>query len=204
MTLTLYSTGDRERASTIRWSGIQQALEEACSDTLIVMDAAYYPSANMVRQRGILELIAASSSEEHFKALERGSFTRHLADHLRTRASQRFPNPLSAAELHSKLLCIYPKIIQIKALSKEATNLIFPMYMQMAGNSRLPSITMSPIQPSRPGFSPESPRGPQLSLSFRLSEDTPNMESWIEWLRMMPEGIRDVRVEGPYTATTFR
>lgn len=168
------------------------------------MDAAYYPSSNMVRQRGILELIAASSSEEHFRALERGSFTRHLADHLRTRASQRLPNSLSAAELHSKLLCVYPKIIQAKALPKEATSLIFPLYMQMAGNSRLPSITLSPIQSARAGFSPESPRGPQLSLSFRLSEEMLNMESWVEWLRMMPEGIRDVRVEGPYPTTTFR
>ncbi|RYP44429.1 hypothetical protein DL768_009101 [Monosporascus sp. mg162] len=133
---------DRGTASTIRWSGIQQILEEACSDTLIIMDAAYYPSSNMVRQKGVLELIAASSSEGHLGVLERGSFTRNLAEQLRM------------------------------------------------------------LQPPRVLHSPESHHGPQLSLSFRLSEETLNPESWIEWLRMMPEGIKDVRVDGPYT--TFR
>lgn len=199
--MVLASTRDRESASTIRWSGIQQILEEACSDTLIIMDAAYYPSSNMIRQRGILELIAAASSEEHFKVLERGIFTRYLADQLRIRASQRLPSPLSAAELHSKLLCVYPKFVSAKSLVKGA--LLLPLYMQMSGNSRLPSITLSPVQPPRLLFSPGSPRGPQLALSFRLSEEALNMESWIEWLRMMPEGIKDVRVDGPY-ATTFR
>lgn len=155
----------------------------------------------MIRQRGILELIAAASSEEHFKVLERGIFTRYLADQLRIRASQRLPSPLSAAELHSKLLCVYPKFVSAKSLVKGA--LLLPLYMQMSGNSRLPSITLSPVQPPRLLFSPGSPRGPQLALSFRLSEEALNMESWIEWLRMMPEGIKDVRVDGPY-ATTFR
>ncbi|RYP61242.1 hypothetical protein DL769_007783 [Monosporascus sp. CRB-8-3] len=140
--MVLASARDRGTASTIRWSGIQQILEEACSDTLIIMDAAYYPSSNMVRQKGVLELMAASSSEGHFRVLERGSFTRNLAEQLRM------------------------------------------------------------LQPPRVLHSPELHHGPQLSLSLRLSEETLNPESWIEWLRMMPEGIKDVRVDGPYT--TFR
>ncbi|RYP06156.1 hypothetical protein DL765_009602 [Monosporascus sp. GIB2] len=201
--LTTYSARDRRTASTIRWSGIQQILEEACSDTLIIMDAAYYPSSNMVRQKGVLELIAASSSEGDFRVLERGSFTRNLAEQLRMRASQRLPNSLSAAELHSRLLSIYSKFVQDKSFERETTtNLPSPLYMQMSSNSRLPSITLSPVQPPRVLHSPEPHHGPQLSLSFRLSEETLNPENWIEWLRMMPEGVKDVRVDGPYT--TFR
>ncbi|KAI1398783.1 hypothetical protein F4819DRAFT_13088 [Hypoxylon fuscum] len=201
--MVLASSRDRAKASTIRWSGIQQILEEARSDTLIIMDAAYFPSSKMVRQKGVLEVIAASSSEDYFDVLDRNSFTRTLADQLRTRATQRFTNPLSAAELHSKLLSIYPKIIQDKHPEKGlAISFPSPLHIQISGNSRLPSITLSPPQPPRTIYSPETHHGPQLTLSMRLTEEVLNVENWAEWLRMMPEGIKDIKVEGPYT--TFR
>ncbi|KAI0881496.1 uncharacterized protein GGS22DRAFT_196446 [Annulohypoxylon maeteangense] len=191
------------RASTIRWSGIQQILEEARSDTLIMMDAAYYPSSKMVRQKGVLEVIAASSSEEYFDVLDRNSFTRTLVDQLRTRATQRLPNPLSAAELHSKLLSIYPKIIQDKHQEKGIMlGFPSPLHIQISSNSRLPSITLSPPQPPRTIYSPENHHGPQLTFSMRLTDEALNIESWAEWLRMMPEGIKDIKVESPYA--TFR
>lgn len=157
----------------------------------------------MVRQKGVLELIAASSSEDYFDVLDRNGFTRTLADQLRTRATQRFPNPLSAAELHSKLLSVYPKIIQDKHPEKGVIlSFPSPLHIQISGNSRLPSITLSPPQPPRVLY-PENLHGPQLTFSMRLTEEVVNLESWAEWLRMMPDGIRDVKVEGPYT-TTFR
>ncbi|OTB05129.1 hypothetical protein M426DRAFT_73055 [Hypoxylon sp. CI-4A] len=202
--MVLASSRDRSKASTIRWSGIQQSLEEARSDTLIIMDAAYFPSSKMVRQKGLLELVAASSSEEYFDVLGRNSFTRTLSDQLRTRAAQRFPNPLSAAELHSKLLTVYPKIIQDKHPEKGIPiGFPPPLHIQISGNSRLPSITLSPPQPPRTGYGPDNHQGPQLTFSMRLTEEALNLESWAEWLRMMPEGIKDIKVEGPY-ATTFR
>ncbi|KAI5859656.1 hypothetical protein GGS23DRAFT_615855 [Durotheca rogersii] len=176
-------------------------LEEARSDTLIIMDAAYFPSSKMVRQRGVFELIAASSSEDYFDILDRNSFTRMLAKQLQTQAAQRSTNALSAAELHSRLLSGYPKTIQDKHEKGAAVSSPSPLHIQISGNSRLPSITLSPPQPPAL-YSPENHHGPQLTLSMRLTEETLNLESWAEWLRMMPEGIRDVKVEGPYT--TFR
>ncbi|KAI1496139.1 hypothetical protein F5X99DRAFT_425013 [Biscogniauxia marginata] len=201
--MVLASSRGREKASTIRWSGIQQILEEACSDTLIIMDSAYYPSSKMVRQKGVLELIAASASEDYFSMLDRGSFTRTLADLLRTRAAQRLPNALTAAELHSKLLSIYPKIIYDRHPDKDAImRFPSPLHMQISGNSRLPSITLSPPQLPRTLSSPEMARCPQLTFSIRMTEDALSLDSWTDWLRMMPEGIRDLKVEGPYH--TFR
>ncbi|KAI5927250.1 hypothetical protein F4810DRAFT_352400 [Camillea tinctor] len=202
--MVLASSRERKKpSSTIRWSGIQQILEEACSDTLIVMDSAYYPSSKMVRQRGVLELIAASASEDYFNLLDRSSFTRTLADLLRTRATQRLPNALSAAELHSKLLPIYPKITYDRHPDKDALmRLPSPLHMQMSGNSKLPSITLSPPQLPRTLSSPEMARCPQLTFSIRFTEEAVSLESWSDWLRMMPEGIRDFKVEGPYH--TFR
>lgn len=201
--LTCGSSRDSAKASTIRWSGIQQILEEACSDTLIVMDAAYYPSSRMVRQKGVLELIAASASEDHVGALDRCAFTRALVEQLRTRATRC--NPLSAAELHSLLLASYPKIIQDRCPEKETiTSYPAPLHTMMSGNSRLPSIFLSPVyqnSPLRNSFSYEN--SPQLHLSIRLQDDNVDIDSWNEWLRLMPEGIKDVKVDGPFR-TSFR
>ncbi|KAK3394350.1 hypothetical protein B0H63DRAFT_43407 [Podospora didyma] len=203
--MVLASSKLAEPSSVIRWSGIQQILEVACSDTLIVMDSAYYPSSQMVRQEGVLELIAASASEEHVKLLDRSAFTRALTDQLRTRASQKFMNPLSAAELHAKLLSLYPKMVQDRSPEKEmVTSFPSPLHMQVSGNAKLPSILLVPMQKGIPPYAPESPtNGAHMSLTFRLSDDTINTDSWAEWLRSMPEGIKEVKVDGPYR-NTFR
>jgi truncated hemoglobin YjbI len=71
----------------------------------------------------------------------------------------------------------------------------------------LPSISLAPISKSL-SYAFESVQngtgaGSQLSLTFRLADDDVNMEKWSEWLRMMPDGIKDVKVEGPYR-NTFR
>lgn len=167
------------------------------------MDAAYYPSSRMIRQKGVLELIAASVSEEHVTALDRCAFTRALAEHLRTRATRS--NPLSAVELHSVLLATYPKLIHDKNPEKETiTSFPAPLHAMMSGNSRLPSIFLSPVyqhSPLRNNFSYEN--SPQLHLSIKLHDDNVDIDSWNEWLRLMPEGIKDIKVDGPFR-TSFR
>ncbi|KJZ77550.1 hypothetical protein HIM_03274 [Hirsutella minnesotensis 3608] len=201
--MVLASSRDSGKASTIRWNGIQQILEEACSDTLILMDAAYYPSSRIVRQRGVLELIAASVSEEHDSVLDRCAFTRALTEQLRTRATRS--TPLSAVELHSALLAAYPKMIRDRNPERETvTRFPAPLHAMMSGNSRLPSIFISPVyqnSPLRSGFSYEN--SPQLHLSIKLHDDHVDIDSWNEWLRLMPEGIKDIKVDGPFR-TTFR
>ncbi|KAM5342854.1 hypothetical protein ACJ41O_013820 [Fusarium nematophilum] len=200
--MVLASSRDPERASTIRWSGIQQTLEEARADTLIIMDAAYYPSSRMVRQQGVLELLAASVSEEHFYSLDRCAFTRALVEQLRIRAARL--SPLSVAELHANLFTHYAKIVQEKTPEKEVvTSFPSPLHMMMSGNSRLPSIFLSPVYQNSPMRSSLSSyeNSPQLHLSIRLDDDNVNLESWNEWLRLMPEGIKDIKVEGPFRAT---
>jgi hypothetical protein len=197
---------DADRA--IRWSGIQQILESASSDTLIIMDAPYYPSSSVqVRQQGVLELIAACASEEHARCVERGAFTRALTAELRTRANQKFMSPLSAAELHAKLLTLYPKIYQDRNPEKEVvTSFPSPLHMQLSGNARLPSILLAPVQKVTP-YGMESPpsagssSGSQLTFTFTLADEPLNVGSWIDWLRLMPVGVRDVKVDGPYRNT---
>ena len=61
MTDVSNSSANREAAATIRWSGIQQILEDACSDTLILMDAAYATPAMDVTN-SILQALQARKS----------------------------------------------------------------------------------------------------------------------------------------------
>jgi hypothetical protein len=180
------------------------------SDTLIIMDAAYYPSSKLVRQQGVLEMVAASAGEDHAKFLDRGAFTRALTAELRTRASQKFMSPLSAAELHAKLLTSYPKLVQDRTPEQEViTSFPSPLHLQLSGNPRLPSILLGPVQRGSPlGLeSPPSASGSngQLTITFRLTDESINADSWVEWLRLMPDCVKDARVEGPYrTSNTFR
>ncbi|KAI9171864.1 Breast cancer suppressor protein BRCT [Paramyrothecium foliicola] len=196
--MVLASSRDYNKASTIRWSSIQQILEEACSDSLIVMDAAYFPSSKLIRQRGVLELVAASVSEKHFSAIDRCVFTRAVAEQLRTRAIRQ--KPLSAAELHSTLLSSYPRIVQDPHPEQDIiTSFPAPFHTMISSTSNLPSILLAPLQPKSPrrnSFLFEN--NPQIHLSITLNDDNVDVDSWNAWLRLMPEGIRDVKVEGPF------
>lgn len=196
----LSSSKHADPASVIRWSGIQQCFENARSDALLLMDCAYYPSYTTARQEGMLELIAASAGDDHVDRLGRSAFTRALVDELRTRVVQPFREPFSAAELHSKLLSAYPRMIPEREPEKEViTRFPTPLSMQLSSNKTLPSILLAPLRHG--GASGASAAGSQLSITFRLADETFNMDSWAEWLRLMPAGITEARVEGPYRNT---
>ncbi|KAF4121739.1 hypothetical protein GMORB2_1578 [Geosmithia morbida] len=206
--MVLARSKDSHKATTIRWNGIQQILEEACADTLLIMDSAYYPSSKMVRQTGVLELITAATSAEHHEALGPYAFTRTLAELMRTRATRL--NPLSAAEVHSILFSSYSTIVRDRNPERERiTSFPAPFHTLMSGNSRLPSIFLSPLSASQQVNSPlrsslSTPDGcPLLHMSIRLADDNVDVDSWNEWLRLMPEGVKDVKVEGPFR-TPFR
>jgi len=153
----------------------------------------------MVRQRGVLELIAASASRDHFKLLGPSSFTRALTELLRTRAGQNFLDPFSAAELHAKLWSTYHKMIEDHSPEKElVTSFPSPLHMQASGNTRLPSILLAPVTRPSPSASLSDNAGQQMNLTVRLADGPLNVEAWTEWFRSMPDGVRDVKLEGPY------
>ena len=182
-------------ACGIRWNGIQQLFEEAISDTLILMDAPYFGTPEAIKKRGVLEVLAAGSFEEHASPLARCAFTRALIDKLRTQAPR--PRPISAAELHAQLVSEYPRIIQ--DLTPERTFLTkfpAPLHLQLCGSNNVPSILLAPLRRrcSLPKMTGSS-QGTQLSMIFQLDKD-PNMERWVDWLRLMPDDVKEIRVEG--------
>jgi hypothetical protein len=241
--MVLASSKDKQGASTIRWSGIQQALEENIPDTLILMDTAYFPSSSMPTKTGVLELIAASASEDHLSDLGRGTFTQVLAEQLRARATQ--DKPLTAAELHSIVMSKYPKLVQDRNPEREIiTSFPSPLHLQTSKNTRLPSILLAPVPVASPHHgtpprlysnafggsisggthsagsvhgsphfggsvngsamgAPASPTGPTLSLTISIPDNALELENWIEWLRSMPEGVRNVSVERAYPSPSY-
>lgn len=167
------------------------------------MDAAYFPCSTIPRQRGILEIVAASTSEDHYNQLERGFFTRTVSDVLKAASNHPGQAPLSAAELHSTLFAAYWKMVRDPYPERKTiASFPTPFHVMMSGNSKLPSIYLGPAYlapPLRSGFAHEN--SPQLHFEIRLNDDHVDVESWLEWLRLMPEGARDIKVEGPFRST---
>ncbi|KAM7202373.1 hypothetical protein V8F33_002781 [Rhypophila sp. PSN 637] len=190
--MLLSSSKSPEPNSTIPWSTIQQLLLSATSDVLILLDSAYYPSLRYVKNKdkGVLELIAASASEDHVGTLGRSAFTRALSRQLRTRLSKR--SALSAAELHARLLSNYSEMIE----KQNTTSFPSPLHFQVSG-TKLPSILLAPVPKGRSPLPSESPTsgGNFMNMTFRLSDEPVMTEEWVEWLRLMPEGIKEVMVK---------
>lgn len=214
MTDILYGNFSRgSRSTTIRWGGIQQILEEATADTLILMDSAYFPSSSMSRKTGVLELIAASAAEDHVLMLGRNTFTNAVADLLQARASHQrpAPPPLSAVQLHAKLLSDYPKLVQDRFAGKdEILSYPSPLHLQVS-SSRALSVLLAPVggtatggrelgSPPWAGSSGGSGVGPRdkvVNVTVTLREDTPfSTEQWFDWLRAAPDSALEVRLDG--------
>ena len=243
------SSKDTIGTSTIRWSGIQQALEETVADTLILMDTAYYPSSAMATKAGVFELISAAASQDHLSDLGRGTFSQALAEQLRARAAQ--DKSLTAAELHSVILSKYPKLVQDRSPEKEiVTSFPLPFHLQTSKDPRLPSILLAPLPATRGpphaglprAFGGEfsgsgngsvnesanghshggpfsgdvgvgvgvgvnangsgngvgaasSPAGPMRCLNLLIPDNALELDNWVEWLKAMPGGVRDISVD---------
>ncbi|KAH7381930.1 hypothetical protein BKA64DRAFT_727363 [Cadophora sp. MPI-SDFR-AT-0126] len=93
-----------DRPDSVKFSsfGVQQVLEEATSDVLLLFDCCYssHPAVNSAGQ-GVTEVIAACGFESQAPAVGPHSFTNALIQEL----EESFTGaPFYAAELHSKIL----------------------------------------------------------------------------------------------------
>lgn len=183
---------------TIRWSTVQPLFEQAIADTLVIMDSRYFGILGAARRRGTLEVLAAGSFEEHASPLARCAFTQALSEKLRTQAARM--RPFSAAELHAQLLAEYPRIVQDMNPDREfLTSFPAPLHLQLADSQMVPSVLLAPLRRSRFNSTESaSPLpGAEVSMTVRLDRE-PDADRWADWLRLMPEGVREVKIEGAF------
>ncbi|KAL1879272.1 hypothetical protein Daus18300_001851 [Diaporthe australafricana] len=203
--MVLTSSTQTEQPCMIRWQHIQQYFEEAIADTLLIMDARYFARVPVPKRRiGMLEIIAAGSFEEHSSPIVRCAFTQILYEKLRTLAARM--RPFSAADLHLGLSSEYPNIAQELNPERELiSNFPAPLLVQAAASNLVPSIPLAPLgrstlpsieSGSSPNGSSSSP-GDQISVTVQL-ENVPDGDAWGDWLRLMPECIKEVRIEGRF------
>jgi hypothetical protein len=87
---------------TVKWSGIQNVLEEAESDVLLLLDCCHSGTANTNEGRGVTELISAGAFNTKANGVGPYSFTNALILELEALASKR---RFSTAELYNNIFC---------------------------------------------------------------------------------------------------
>ncbi|KAI7781874.1 hypothetical protein LA080_014055 [Diaporthe eres] len=196
--MVLASSTQSEKPCTIRWSTVQPLFEQAIADTLVIMDCRYFGIPGAARRRGSLEILAAGSFEEQASPLARCAFTQALSEKLRTQAARM--RPFSAAELHAQLLAEYPRIVQELTPDREfLSSFPAPLHLHLAVGQIATSALLSPLRRSRPpSIESVSPfPGAEVSMTVRLDKE-PDADVWADWLRLMPDGVREVKIEGNF------
>ena len=87
---------------TVKWSGIQNVLEEAQSDVLLLLDCCHSGTANTNEGHGVTELISAGAFNTKANGVGPYSFTNALVLELQALALKR---SFSTAELYNNIFC---------------------------------------------------------------------------------------------------
>ena len=137
-----------ENSPTVQWVGIQNMLEQATSDVLILLDCCAAATASAELGSGVTEVIAACGFETSAPGVCEHSFTRSLIEELRYCCKRK---PLSAAMLHMKVLSRM-KYWKPKTVETRSGELAFherrrtPVYTTLTNDGKPRSIVLSPIE----------------------------------------------------------
>ncbi|KAH7355341.1 hypothetical protein BKA65DRAFT_373259, partial [Rhexocercosporidium sp. MPI-PUGE-AT-0058] len=215
--------GDRMFKS-VKWSGIQNTLEEAKSDVLILLDCCASGTANTDEGRGTTELIAACGFNGSANPVGANSFTRALITELHLlRNSQPFTisflfnsilrriqmwlpegRELQKAPLHVLLTQdkTLPQNIQINSdYTPSATNIMLPAEIssQGLGNHFGTKNILRPSISHMVKINSRLNPLPYLALHIWMSKSMSMVDFPVnlfsDWLRMMPILAQRVQVE---------
>ena len=166
-----------EDSPTVQWIGIQNMLEQATSDVLILLDCCAAATASAELGSGVTEVIAACGFETSAPGVCEHSFTRGLIEELRYCCKR---TPLSAAMLHMKVLSRM-KYWKPKANEAKAGEPTFyerrktPVHTILTNEGKPRSIVLSPIE-SISFLSPEI----SASLGHSPSSDSSSQDVEME------------------------
>ena len=163
-------SNELEDSPTVQWVGIQNMLEHAISDVLILLDCCAAATASAGLGNGVTEVIAACGFETSAPGVCEHSFTRSLIEMLRY-CSKR--SPISAAILHMKVLSRM-KYWKPNTVETEAGEQAFhecrktPVHTILTNEGKPRSIVLSPIESISflsPEVSPSLARSPSSDSS---------------------------------------
>ena len=248
---------DKVGSPMLPCGGVQQLLEEAASDVLLLYDSCHssHPAINAGGQ-GVTEVIAACGFETEAPAVGPHSFTNSL---IRELEEAFIGPPISVAELHVRVIGSLknwkPALLRDKdgnlwtdengrprfEVHKRRT----PVHCFLTNETPYRSIMLAPLPsrlshaavsniagatPTKGGATNSSPSqniseetsstGPtsvseaqehdkslQVLLAVRLddnflddsgADDRNKLRTWCEWLKALPNGAKDVSVQGVY------
>lgn len=154
---------------TVKWGGIQNSLEQAKSDVLLLLDCCSSGTANTGDGCGTTELIAACGFNNFANGVGRHSFTHALTTELRLLSS--YPK-FTAAVLYNRILCrLQNWMPEGRELQKA------PLHVVLTQNQALPSsiqlsVTPKPKPESMTLQSPLQSLGSPSPNSFASNERT--------------------------------
>jgi len=170
---------------------VRSFLKRSRSDILVILDSALYPAADMSQKAaGSIEMIAACPGSENAMPVDRAAFAEMLAEIFRERAR----HPLSAAQLHARLMSLYMERKE-SATGDGTLAWLLPFYIQgfpVDRNPGLPSVALAPLMRGK------TPMGPALASDIHVKVRLQNpcaLDPIKEWLRRMPDTVRDVQVD---------
>ena len=140
------STGTPDSAS-VQWSGLQELLENAESDALILLDCCAAASSISASGSGVTEVIAACGFETWAPGVGEHSFTRSLIDELRYWSHGP---TLSVAMLHNKVLSKIKYWKPRFGMTGEHEHRKTPIYIVISHEGNQRSIGLIPLQRNGP------------------------------------------------------
>ena len=171
-------SNELEDSPTVQWVGIQNMLEQATSDVLILLDCCAAATASADLGSGVTEVIAACGFETNAPGVCEHSFTRGLIEELRYWCKR---SPISAAMLHMKVLSRM-KYWKPKTVETKAGEPVFherrktPVHTILTNEGKPRSIVLSPIE-SISFLSPEV----SASLAHSPSSDSSSQDVEMEY-----------------------
>ncbi|KAF7876514.1 hypothetical protein EAF04_001604 [Stromatinia cepivora] len=144
----------------VKWSGIQNSLEEAQSDVLLLLDCCSSGTANTGDGYGTTELIAACGFNDVANGVGPHSFTHALTTELRLLSSHP---KFTAAVLYNRVLC---RIQNWMPAGRELQKA--PLHIVLTQNIALPSSIQLSVKPRSivPTISPIQSTGSASSASL--------------------------------------
>ena len=136
------STDTRDSA-IVQWSGLQNLLEHAESDVLILLDCCAAASSISATGSGVTEVIAACGFETWAPGVGEHSFTRSLIDELRYWGRGQI---LSVAMLHNKVLSRIKYWKPRFGMTGEHEHRKTPIYIVLSNEGNQRSIRLTPLQ----------------------------------------------------------